>query len=161
MKIFTTIKKNNKTMKNVFKISLMLAVVLTFLNSCSDDLLEKEPLNELSVDVYYNTQADAEAAVSGIYGKMCETFSGYYKWTYSVWSDMRADNTHAGFVADFMNAQLHVSRASSNEPHPYAWNENYKFIGEANSVLDNVPGIEDPKKLNIRSGLFYKRFLLF
>ena len=108
MKNFTETKKNNKTMKNVFKISLMLAVMLTFLNSCSDDLLEKDPLNELSVEGFYNTQADAEAAVSGIYGKMCETFSGYYKWTYSVWSDIRADNTHAGSVADFMNAQLHV-----------------------------------------------------
>jgi hypothetical protein len=144
MKNFTETKKNNKTMKNVFKISLMLAVMLTFLNSCSDDLLEKAPLNELSAEGFYNTQADAEAAIGGIYGKMTETFSGYYKWTHSVWSDMRADNTHAGFVADFMNAQLHVSRASSNEPHPYAWNENFKFIGEANSVLDNVPGIEDP-----------------
>ena len=59
---------------------------------------------------FYNTQADAESAIGGIYGKMTETFSGYYKWTHSVWSDMRADNTHAGFVADFINAQLHISR---------------------------------------------------
>ena len=144
MKNFTETKKNNITMKNVFKVTLVLATMLTFLYSCSDDILDKDPLNELSAEGYYNTQSDAEAAIGGIYGKMTETFTGYYKWTHSVWSDMRADNTHAGFVADFINAQLHISRASSNEPHPYAWNENFKFIGEANSVLDNVPSIQDP-----------------
>ena len=143
MKSFTIIKKNKK-MKNILNVTAILAIMLVFLNSCSDEFLDKAPLNELSAEGFYNTQADAEAAIGGIYGKMTETFSGYYKWTHSVWSDMRADNTHAGFVADFINAQLHISRASSNEPHPYAWNENYKFIGEANSVLDNVPGIEDP-----------------
>lgn len=144
MKNFTGIIKNNITMKNVLGLTLILATMLTFLYSCSEEILDKDPLNELSAEGYYNTQADAEAAIGGIYGKMTETFTGYYKWTHSVWSDMRADNTHAGFVADFINAQLHISRASSNEPHPYAWNENYKFIGEANSVLDNVPGIQDP-----------------
>ena len=143
MKSFTIIKKNKK-MKNRLNITVILAIMLAFLNSCSDEFLEKAPLNELSAEGFYNTQSDAEAALGGIYGKMTETFSGYYKWTYSVWSDMRADNTHAGAVADFINAQLHMSRASSNEPHPYAWNENFKFIGEANSIIDNVPGIDDP-----------------
>lgn len=130
--------------KNLFNSKLLLALLLVVSYSCSDDFLDKVPLNELSAEGSYNTQADAEAAVGGIYGKMTETFTGYYKWTYSVHSDMRADNTHAGFVADFINTQLHIPRASANEPHPYAWNENFRFIGEANSVLDNVPGIEDP-----------------
>ena len=145
MKNFTGIKKNNKKMKNLFNVTLILAAMLTFLNSCSDDILDKNPLNELSAEGFYNTKADAEAAIGGVYGKMSELFTQYYKWTHSVYSDMRADNTHAGFVADFINTQLHVPRASANEPHPLAWSDNYKFIGEANSVLDNVPGIEDPE----------------
>ena len=167
MKNFTGIKKNNKKMKNLFNLTLILAAMLTFLNSCSEDILDKDPLNELSAEGYYNTKADAEAAIGGIYGKMTETFSGYYKWTHSVWSDMRADNTHAGFVADFINAQLHMSRASSNEPHPYAWNENFKFIGEANSVLDNVPGIQDPnfseaeKNIILGQAYFIRGFCYF
>lgn len=167
MKNFTGIIKNNITMKNVFNVTLILATMLTFLYSCSEDILDKDPLNELSAEAYYNTQADAEAAIGGIYGKMTETFTGYYKWTHSVWSDMRADNTHAGFVADFINAQLHISRASSNEPHPYAWNENYKFIGEANSILDNVPGIQDPdfseseKNIILGQAYFIRGFCYF
>ena len=144
MKNFTETKNNNKKMKNLFNVTLILAAMLTFLNSCSDDILDKDPLNELSAEGYYNTKADAEAAIGGVYGKMSELFTQYYKWTYSVYSDMRADNTHAGFVADFINTQLHIPRSSANEPHPLAWSDNYKFIGEANSVLDNVPGIQDP-----------------
>ena len=167
MKNFTEIKKNNKTMKNVFSVTLILATMLIFLNSCSEDILDKDPLNELSAEGYYNNQSDAEAAIGGIYGKMCETFSGYYKWTYSVWSDIRADNTHAGFVADYINAQLHIPRASANEVHPYAWNENYKYIGEANSVLDNVPGIQDPnfseadKNIILGQAYFIRGFCYF
>lgn len=167
MKNFTETKKNNRTMKNLFNVTLILATMLTFLYSCSDEILDKDPLNELSAEGYYNTKSDAEAAIGGIYGKMTETFTGYYKWTHSVWSDMRADNTHAGFVADFINAQLHISRASSNEPHPYAWNENYKFIGEANSVLDNVPGIQDPdfseaeKNIILGQAYFIRGFCYF
>ena len=167
MKNFTGIIKNNITMKNVFNVTLILATMLTFLYSCSEEILDKDPLNELSAEGYYNTQSDAEAAIGGIYGKMTETFTGYYKWTHSVWSDMRADNTHAGFVADFINAQLHISRASSNEPHPYAWNENYKFIGEANSILDNVPGIQDPdfseseKNIILGQAYFVRGFCYF
>lgn len=144
MKNFTGIKKNNKKMKNRINLTVILAFMLVFLNSCSDEFLDKAPLNELSAEGFYNTKADAEAAIGGVYGKMSELFTQYYKWTHSVYSDMRADNTHAGFVADFINTQLHIPRASANEPHPLAWSDNYKFIGEANSVLDNVPGIEDP-----------------
>ena len=141
--------------------------MLTFLNSCSEDILDKDPLNELSAEGFYNTKADAEAAIGGVYGKMSELFTQYYKWTHSVYSDMRADNTHAGFVADFINTQLHVPRASANEPHPLAWSDNYRFIGEANSVLDNVPGIEDPdfseaeKNIILGQAYFIRGFCYF
>ena len=167
MKNFTGIKKNNKKMKNLFNVTLILAAMLTFLNSCSEDILDKDPLNELSAEGFYNTKADAEAAIGGVYGKMSELFTQYYKWTHSVYSDMRADNTHAGFVADFINTQLHVPRASANEPHPLAWSDNYRFIGEANSVLDNVPGIEDPdfseaeKNIILGQAYFIRGFCYF
>jgi hypothetical protein len=49
MKNYITIK-NNKTMKNTFNINLILAIMLMFFTSCSEDFLDKAPLDELTVD---------------------------------------------------------------------------------------------------------------
>ena len=78
MKNFTGIKKNNKKMKNRINLTVILAFMLVFLNSCSDEFLDKAPLNELSAEGFYNTKADAEAAIGGVYGKMSELFTQYY-----------------------------------------------------------------------------------
>ena len=47
-------------MKNIFNLNLILAVMLMFFTSCSEDFLDKAPLDELTVDGAFNTKADAE-----------------------------------------------------------------------------------------------------
>ena len=136
--------KNNK-MNKIYNLKLILASLLMLvISSCSpDDFLEKIPLNELSAEGSYQTQADAEAAIGAVYGEPANMSQHYYKWQHTVFSDMRADNTHGGFVADFITHELHSPNASAYEPLGYAWAQPYRYIAGANSVIDNVPGIED------------------
>jgi len=68
----------------------------------------------------------------------------HYLWTRSIFSDMRADNTHGGPGILYMNAERHEPNASDYEPGGYAWDQPYSYIAAANSVIDNVPKMDDP-----------------
>ena len=146
MKNQTINSENNNKMYYNYNLKLIIATMLILvISSCTpDDFLEKVPLNELSAEGSYQTQSDAEAAIGAVYGVPAEMSQHYYKWQHTVFSDMRADNTHGGFVADFITHELHSPNASAYEPLGYAWAQPYRYIAGANSVLDNVPGIEDP-----------------
>jgi hypothetical protein len=43
-----------------------------------------------------------------------------------------------------MNAERHEPNASDYEPGGYAWDQPYSYIAAANSVIDNVPKMDDP-----------------
>ena len=145
MKNQSIISKKNNKMYNIQNINMALVTALMLvISSCSPEFLEKVPLNELSAEGSYQTQSDAEAAIGAVYGEPANMSQHYYKWQHTVFSDMRADNTHGGFVADFITHELHTPNASAYEPLGYAWAQPYRYIAGANSVLDNVPGIEDP-----------------
>ena len=83
MKNYITIK-NNKTMKNTFNINLILAIMLMFFTSCSEDFLDKAPLDELTVDGAFNNKADAELALNGAYGTMVTNDPHTYRWFYTI-----------------------------------------------------------------------------
>ena len=139
-------KQKNNIVKNQYNSSMiLLALMLTVFCSCtSDDFLEKPPLNVLSTEVSYASKADAEAAVGAIYGLPSQMSQHYYKWQHTIFADMRADNTHSGFVADIINVELGNASPSANEPNGYPWSQNYQYIACANAVIDNIPNIEDP-----------------
>jgi tetratricopeptide (TPR) repeat protein len=140
------IKEKINIMKNQLNSKMILALSLIAFYSCTtDDFLEKPPLNELSTEVSYASKSDAEAAVGAIYGMPAQMNQHYYKWQHTFFSDMRADNTHSGFVASIINVELGQPNAADIEPIEYPWSQNYSYIAAANTVIDNIPGIEDPK----------------
>ena len=132
--------------KNQYNSSMiLLALMLIVFYSCtSEEFFEKPPLSELSTEVSYASKADAEAAVGAIYGLPSRRSEHYYKWQHTIFSDMRADNTHSGFVADIRNVELFQASPSANEPNGYPWSQNYQYIAACNAVIDNIPGIENP-----------------
>ena len=83
--------------------------------------------------------------MGAIYGMPAQMNQHYYKWQHTFFSDMRADNTHSGFVASIINVELGQPNAADIEPIEYPWSQNYSYIAAANTVIDNIPGIEDPK----------------
>ena len=140
----------NKLKYNIVKnqynssIILLTLMLIIFYSCTSDEFFEKPPLSELSTEVSYASKTDAEAAVGAIYGLPSRRTEHYYKWQHTIFSDMRADNTHSGFVADIRNVELFQASSSANEPNGYPWSQNYQYIAAANAVIDNIPGIEDP-----------------
>jgi hypothetical protein len=140
-----TINFKIKVLKDQFNSRTILAFTLILFYSCtSEDFLEKAPLDVLTAEASYVKKADAEAAIAAAYGMPYDWSQHHYLWIRSVYSDMRADNTHGGPAIAFQNAERHLPNASDYEPGGYAWDQPYSYIAAANSVIDNVPKMDDP-----------------
>ena len=140
-----TINFKIKLLKDQFNSRTILAFTLILFYSCtSEDFLEKAPLDVLTAEASYVKQTDAEAAIAAVYGMPYDWTQHHYLWIRSVYSDMRADNTHGGPAIAFQNAERHLPNASDYEPGGYAWDQPYSYIAAANSVIDNVPKMDDP-----------------
>src|ERR1700742_2504656 len=124
---------------------LMVAALVTAETSCRKSFLDQTPQNTLTSDDF-KSASDAEAAIVGCYSLMANYNYWYYAWNYLIDGDVRADNCYSGGSApDIDGVDNFTSVATDNQPISEDWYELYMEIGAANSVLDNVPGITDPK----------------
>lgn len=126
------------------KNKLILITLIIGLYSCSEDFLDKEPLDVLSASVAYNSEADAEGALAGAYSAMVSNDPHIYRWMYTVLGDMRADNSHSGNSQLIRNSEHFESKSTDLEPGEHCYREPFLYISAANAILDNVPNIEDP-----------------
>jgi hypothetical protein len=127
--------KNNKTVAFSF-----LAVILALASGCSKTI-DKTPISTLTTANFYKTAQDAEAGLTGAYNSLYQQF---YIWDYMTNGDVWADNCYAGgnnpdnFGID--NFQLTALNGNVTRD----WQGLYYGVANANSVLDNVPAINDP-----------------
>jgi len=69
-----------KTNKKLF----FAAVLVVFLSACSDDIINKEPLDELSPETLFQTEGGYRSALDGVYAIMKQDFFGYSHGIYSM-----------------------------------------------------------------------------
>jgi starch-binding outer membrane protein, SusD/RagB family len=125
--------------KNIKHFLIVLAAAFS-LSAC-DDFLELDPISDNTTDNAFNTAADAEAALVGIY----DSFQAeYYIWDNVIFNDVISDNYYAGgdnpeiFAVEDLNITPTNSRLFAN------WSQIYSAIFKANVALAKVPAIEDP-----------------
>jgi starch-binding outer membrane protein, SusD/RagB family len=127
-------------MKNI-KISILAFLVLANL-SCSDRL-ELLPEQSLAGSQAFSSAANAEATLRGVYSQtqLLDVFGSGPQIIY----DFQADNTD--FVGSFPTLQdinAYVTTSPNATLQAY-WQVHYRVINAANSVIENVPNIKDPK----------------
>jgi len=124
-----------------------LSLIFSF-SSCSD-FLDLKPKNELSVEDFYKTADQLEAAVSGAYAVLREK-NMYEDWY--VFSEIPSDNTRnilSGSVSDQDEFDKYYIRTTN----PYLdgfWYSSYKGINRINTVLGRMEGISIDKTLSDR-----------
>ena len=135
MKNSKKIKVKINIMKNKYNLKVILFLsLITFYSCTSDDFLEKPPLNELSTEASYASEGDAEAAIGAIYGLPAQMSQHYYKWQHTIFSDMRADNTHSGFVADIINVELWQASSSATCSNDAREGRRFLALGQYESL---------------------------
>ncbi len=124
-------------MKNIRHITFLLLAV--FAVSCSDDLLDKLPEDEISPEQYWKTPNDLALFLNQFY----TTFPVHSGWNGGIFEfDNNSDN-----LADI---NINTRFVGSNNTAPTSdgtWNSNYSRIRSVNYYLENSATAEGPQDL--------------
>lgn len=128
-------------MKNVMSILGTCLFSSLLITSCSNDLLEVEPLDELSQDAVWNDPLLAQDFVNGIYLKLDNPFRKYMTAIYVDEAHRRENSS----VLNFNNSQITADGlegwTGGNGPNKLVWEELYKNIRSCNIFFDNIEGM--------------------
>jgi starch-binding outer membrane protein, SusD/RagB family len=127
-------------MKKIFGYIILIALVS--LAGCKK-LVEEKPLSDGTLDQFFRTSFDAEAAMAGMYGAFQQTMIGESQFNNRItfWGDARSDN---------MERQKQYSNNSTSEVHFNSlspnnnfadWGPLYTVIGRANLNIEKFPDI--------------------
>jgi starch-binding outer membrane protein, SusD/RagB family len=125
-------------MKNIFK-TLIIAFSLIFMQSCDEELIQL-PNNSLSPSTYYNTSADFEAAIRGVYSGFLN--GAYYGGSLLSRPDIMTDNVILAQVGRRSNQSFYEWRQSPN----LSWDmmsSPYIVTNRANLIIENLSKLPD------------------
>ncbi len=117
------------------KKKIFLYILLTsLLIACSEDFLERPPLDAITIDNFYQTPAQLDAASALLYGWPWFTINDKAHWTIG---DSRSGNdwTSDGALAQFFTFSVQPSNAHLGE----AWTSLWMVIAHANAIINEVP----------------------
>ena len=117
--------------------ALLLAVAL---GACdTDELLNVQPVDEISDEIAITDAATADAALNGAYSSLQELWGS--DWT--IWVDLLTDDVeHTGTFGSFADGDLHNFRPNMGEID-WIWTTHYEGIDRVNRIIQKVPLIEN------------------
>lgn len=167
--------KNIQNIRNIdFKINkivLLLAILLSIssLNSC--DFLEETPESLITSANFYQTEADAVAAVNALYdyltigtdGLWDPGFGGIFFNDYWVLQGILSDNMDEYLVSPEYRNLSEFRFTADNIRIELYWQDLYKTINAANVVIDKVPNIEfeESRRLHLESEAKFIRAMMY
>ncbi len=129
-------------MKILKKIFIIFIVLLSTTLACDKDFLEVTDENRLNPDVFWQTGDHARQAIIGAYSPLANQFAwGRMMIVHTMY---RSDATNPipaqGIVTDAANFSIEPTFGRLQE----IWGEFWKTILRANTILVQIPNIEDP-----------------
>jgi hypothetical protein len=129
-------------MKIVYHLlSATLWVMLIFSTSCSEEFLEQEPEQSLSIDNAVEDIISLNAALNGIYSNLQD--ANIYGWDLPLIPDLRGDNAYisrqnAGRFIEFGDFTIN----EQNGRAAAEWTDMYEVVVNASNVINRVPETE-------------------
>jgi hypothetical protein len=146
-----------KKMKNKIKYLYLVVLVSGFVG-CSD-FLEEVPVSDLLVENSFKTEADAIAAIVGVYSSL--HLEGVYGKSQSLFS---TDEHNAGSKVPLSGLNLYTFTADNIEVILPIWRDHYKGINRANLAISKIPNIDmdvDERNTLVAEAKFIKALLYF
>lgn len=114
--------------------SLMLLMIV----SCNDDFLDKNPLNSVSSQTFWNSEADVKTGLAGVYSRLQQNFLGYER----VYLDGLSDNAYLD-PGNGNQPNMMIMTTGSISPGlsgamANMYSTPYRAIASCNFFLDNV-----------------------
>lgn len=146
-------------MKNKHYIYLLFALLI--LPSCGEDFLERDPLDQITEDSFYNTASEANLAVISAYAVLQGA-----DWYGKCWQmlEIPSDNTTTGGNDPNFSPIDNFTVNADNVAVADFWREHFKLIIQANQIIKFVPAIdmpEDSKNSLVGEAKFLRAFAYF
>lgn len=128
------------------KIAIITVIFSTWFFTSCEDLLDKQPLDQLSTNTFWKTENDAKLALVGVYFIEGQNSSGakqnYDLWNQDTYLRLFEATTDNGFekdnnVTDFNNGNL----TPAYGPVRDLWTTTYRKIAKCNNFLDNIDAV--------------------
>jgi len=129
---------NNKNFRmRTYKISAWVIASCLMLTACRKDFLERNPLDSVSSQIFWNSESDVRSALAGVYSRLQQNFLGYER----VYLDGLSDNAYL----DNNNNQPNMSLMTTGGINPAMggalpnmYSSPYRAISSCNYFLDNI-----------------------
>jgi hypothetical protein len=130
-------------MNKILSYTLLFSIL--FIGSCKK-LVNEEPLSDGTLDQFFKSKYDADAAMAGMYGAFQQTMIGESQFNNRInwWGDARSDNMMNGTPNNNSN-EVHFNNLSPNNGFA-DWSPLYTVIGRANLNIAKFPEINQYAK---------------
>jgi hypothetical protein len=158
IKNFKEIHTMNR-IKNSWIIKIVCSfILLVSLGGCKK-FLDQRPLNSLTKDDFFQTEADANSAIIGVYNSLQQCNEQFFRW-----GEMRGDLMTPNNASDAVFLQQFDNTSTLSN-----WGDPYKLIANANIVIEKVPPIsaldknftEQESKKVVAEALFLRSLAYF
>ena len=139
--------KKNSIMKNKIKFLGVLTIVFSLMfGSCGESFLELDPNESVSADAAITNLSDVEVAVNGMYDDLQD--GGWWGSIFVMAPSIMADGIRlTSENSNRLTSEYNYS-VQSGFADPYnMWQEPYKLINKANSILAKIDDITGDTKL--------------
>jgi hypothetical protein len=119
-------------MKILNNIKITVALLVVFFASCSKDFLEREPLDAVTIDTYYNTYEELRAAVAPLYSNAWFEYND--KGSFSFGDCLGGNMVNPWSYYEFVN----FTYTSLNQTIGSGWASLYRIVGHANLHIQNI-----------------------
>ena len=109
------------------------AILLMQVTACTD-ILEKEPVSSFSASGFYQTTADAQAGVYGIY----DAAQSVFRLNFCYWGEGRADNVQTAQTGESLTL---LSNNLNNTASSADWTALYTMVSRANYAIEYIPEV--------------------
>jgi hypothetical protein len=152
-------------MNSINKLLLVLALVFGFTTACDQDFLQKAPIDQGSVEGFFETKEDVLRAVNGIYDVFQGSIWGGAFYWYHQNFDIIADNGVGCCPWEYEYTTIADGQHNSTTGGMITtkWDFGYEGIFRANSVLENIDkvDIDDATKNSLIAEVRFLRALIY
>ena len=123
---------------------LLLATGLLILSSCGDEVLDRTPQGEITLENFFQNEIQAEQSVNAIYNQL-RSFN-VHVFAYIGMTDIVSDDAEKGSIpgdANFLQEIDDFTYTPTNNAPGGVWEGYYTGIFRANLAIDRLPTVPD------------------
>ncbi|WP_313516114.1 RagB/SusD family nutrient uptake outer membrane protein [Sphingobacterium sp.] len=148
----------NKTLKNI-----TLAIIVSLLGTSCSDFLDKDPLDQLSNETFWQTEDDVQMALTGCYKRLRdEIYFGYKRVDFDCLTDNAQQRHNHGAATDISRG---IIERTTGGMISSIWGSAYRGITTCNNFIENIERVtsldESKKNKYLAEARFLRAFFYF